>query len=139
MKLVALANRWCVRALRVEATSAQHVQQSGQWFGCLSWPTKSEYPYCRVEARILLTIQRVGARGVVHMPQFNGKQEGRVARSTKPHLRCPRNGQADELHSSVSVNMPLVALNKRLGRRQRSSPPARIPANKVAVRLKRAA
>jgi hypothetical protein len=58
------------------------------------------------------------------MPQFNGKQEGRVARSTRPHLRCPRNGQADELHSSVSVNMPLVALNKRLGRRQRSSPPS---------------
>jgi len=49
---------------------------------------------------------------VVHMPQFNGKQEGRVARSTTPDLRCPRNGQADELHSSASVNMPLVALNK---------------------------
>jgi hypothetical protein len=29
-------------------------------------------------------------------------------------------------------------LNKRLGRRQRLSPPARIPANKVAVRLKNA-
>jgi hypothetical protein len=69
------------------------------------------------------------------MPQFNGKQEGRVTRLTRPNLRCPRNGQADELHSSVSVNMPLVALNKRLGRRQRSFPPARIPANKVAVRL----
>ena len=69
------------------------------------------------------------------MPQFNGKQEGRVARSAKPHLRCPRNGQADELvSSSVSVDMPLVALNKRLGRRQRLSPPARIPANKVTLR-----
>lgn len=79
----------------------------------------------------------VGARGLVHKPQFNGKQEGRVARSTTPSLRCPRNGQADELTpSSVSVNMPLVALNKRLGRRQRLSPPARIPANKVAARLK---
>ena len=30
--------------------------------------------------------------------------------------------------------MPLVALNKRLGRRQRLSPPARIPANKVTLR-----
>ncbi len=79
----------------------------------------------------------VGARGVVHTPQFNGKQEGCVARSTPPNLRCPRNGQADELvSSSVSVNKPLVALNKRLGRRQRLSPPARIPANKVVVRLK---
>jgi hypothetical protein len=38
----------------------------------------------------------VGARDVVHISQFNGKQEGRVARSTTPHLRCPRNGQADE-------------------------------------------
>jgi vitamin B12 transporter len=67
----------------------------------------------------------VGARGLVHKLQFNGKQEGCVARSTTPHLRCPRNGQADELvSSSVSVNMPLVALNKRLGRRQRQSPPS---------------
>ncbi len=70
-------------------------------------------------------MEAVGARGLVHRLQFNGKQEGCVARSTRPHLRCPRNGQADELaSSSVSVNMPLVALNKRLGRRQRLSPPS---------------
>jgi hypothetical protein len=34
----------------------------------------------------------VGARGVVHMPQFNGKQEGKFTQN-RPNLRCPRNGK----------------------------------------------
>ena len=37
-------------------------------------------------------ILRVGARGVVHTPQFNGKQEGQ-ADQAEPNLRCPRNGK----------------------------------------------
>jgi len=45
----------------------------------------------------------VGARGVVHMPQFNGKQESESAFAffakspPKISLRCPRNGQANKL------------------------------------------
>ena len=45
----------------------------------------------------------VGARGVVHMPQFNGKQESESALAQgamcppKISLRCPRNGQANKL------------------------------------------
>jgi hypothetical protein len=45
----------------------------------------------------------VGARGVVHTPQFNGKQESESAlaevakRPPKISLRCPRNGQANKL------------------------------------------
>ena len=37
-------------------------------------------------------MRHVGARGVVHMPQFNGKQEG-DADTSEPNLRCPRNGK----------------------------------------------
>ena len=50
-------------------------------------------------------IVTVGARGVVHTPQFNGKQEGCVARSTKPHLRCPRNGQTDEFLQTLLLSI----------------------------------
>ena len=42
----------------------------------------------------------VGARGVVHMPQFNGKQEGRIDQidNTQPALPPQRsNGRALEL------------------------------------------
>jgi hypothetical protein len=67
-----------------------------------------------------LKIASVGARGVVHMPQFNGKQEGAPTGSS-PHLRCPRNGQADESFAiRLPVTQPLDALNKRLGRRPAS-------------------
>ncbi len=34
----------------------------------------------------------VGARAVVRMAQFNGKQEGR-RHIRQPNLRCPRNGK----------------------------------------------
>jgi hypothetical protein len=62
-------------------------------------------------------IASVGARGVVHMPQFNGKQE-RTPKLGRPSLRCPRNGQADESFSiRLPITVPLDALNKRLGRR----------------------
>ena len=36
-------------------------------------------------------IHGVGARGVVLMPQFNGKQED--VNQLTPNLRCPRNGK----------------------------------------------
>jgi hypothetical protein len=58
----------------------------------------------------------VGARGVVHTPQFNGKQEGRVARSTTPNLRCPRNGQTDELLSSAFVTKATGRLEQATGK-----------------------
>jgi len=37
-------------------------------------------------------MRAVGARGVVQMPQFNGKQGGELVKSL-PNLRCPRNGK----------------------------------------------
>jgi hypothetical protein len=59
----------------------------------------------------------VGARGVVHMPQFNGKQEGKFT-PDRPNLRCPRNGkqtsQARFSPRSAFIHQPLDAL--RLGR-----------------------
>ncbi|MEY4506802.1 MAG: hypothetical protein RL297_1380 [Pseudomonadota bacterium] len=58
----------------------------------------------------------VGARCVVHTPQFNGKQEGRVARSATPNLRCPRNGQADEPSCSASVTPATERLEQVLGK-----------------------
>ena len=51
----------------------------------------------------------VGARDVVHTPQFNGKQESESAlaevakRPPKISLRCPRNGQANEMPLGVSI------------------------------------
>ncbi len=66
--------------------------------------------------RLIVKIANVGARGVVHMPQFNGKQEGRVARSTTPNLRCPRNGQADEPFGSASVTQATERLEQALGK-----------------------
>jgi len=70
----------------------------------------------KVAARLIVKIVNVGARGVVHTPQFNGKQEGNVARSTNPNLRCPRNGQADELYSSASVTQATERLEQALGK-----------------------
>jgi iron complex outermembrane receptor protein len=58
----------------------------------------------------------VGARGVVHMPQFNGKQEEGVARSTHSNLRCPRNGQADEPLGSASVTQATGRLEQAPGK-----------------------
>jgi len=69
-----------------------------------------------VAARLIVKIVNVGARGVVHTPQFNGKQEGCVARSTTPHLRCPRNGQADEPFGSASVTQATERLEQALGK-----------------------
>ena len=36
--------------------------------------------------------------------------------STTPRLRCPRNGQADELHSSASVTQATERLEQALGK-----------------------
>jgi vitamin B12 transporter len=53
---------------------------------------------------------------VVHTLQFNGKQEGCVARSTTPNLRCPRNGQADEPLGSASVTQATERLEQAFGK-----------------------
>ena len=53
---------------------------------------------------------------------------------SKLNLRCPRNGKWT--HCKVPLpSRPLSVLNKRLGRRWRLNPPARIPANTVVARL----
>ena len=79
----------------------------------------------------------VGARSVVRMLQFNGKQEdadatradnSRAANAAAPNLRCPRNGKRTNCavqhwrkpviaHTSRFHHKPLSALNKRMGRR----------------------
>jgi len=69
-----------------------------------------------VGASFVVKITGVGARGVVHTPQFNGKQEGRVARSTRSNLRCPRNGQTDELFSSAFVTHATGRLEQAPGK-----------------------
>jgi vitamin B12 transporter len=53
---------------------------------------------------------------VVHTPQFNGKQEEGVARSTPSNLRCPRNGQADEPSGSASVKQATGRLEQAPGK-----------------------
>ena len=79
----------------------------------------------------------VGARSVVRMLQFNGKQEdanatradnSRAANAVASNLRCPRNGKrtngADfhwrkllDIAAFCFHHKPLSALNKRMGRR----------------------
>jgi len=61
-------------------------------------------------------MEGVGARGVVHTPQFNGKQEGYVARSTRPHLRCPRNGQTDEFYKLRFCQIATECLEQAFGK-----------------------
>ena len=53
---------------------------------------------------------------MVHTPQFNGKQEEGVARSTPSNLRCPRNGQADEPSGSASVTKATGRLEHATGK-----------------------
>ncbi len=43
----------------------------------------------------------VGARGLVHKPQFNGKQEREPPRG-ELDLRCPRNGQQTGIFALLS-------------------------------------
>ena len=43
----------------------------------------------------------VGARGLVHKPQFNGKQESQPLRGALD-LRCPRNGQQTGIFAPLS-------------------------------------
>ena len=56
----------------------------------------------------------VGARGLVHKPQFNGKQESQPPRG-KLDLRCPRNGQQTGFLPRFH-QMPLSALKQVLGK-----------------------
>ena len=61
-------------------------------------------------------LTRVGARVVVHTPQFNGKQGVTLRLWRFASLRCPRNGQRPNHPIQLSHPVPLGALNKRLGR-----------------------
>jgi hypothetical protein len=70
----------------------------------------------RVVKACALKFVPVGARGVVHTPQFNGNQEGRAARSARPNLSCPRNGQADEPLGSASVKQATGRLEQATGK-----------------------
>mgnify|MGYP003704874311 CR=1 FL=1 len=79
----------------------------------------------------------VGARGVVHTPQFNGNQEEWLAPSPLQPELPPQRSSGQALWASLLSRKPLNTLNKCLGRRQRLSPPARIPANKVVLRFER--
>jgi hypothetical protein len=45
-----------------------------------------------VKPKVLGYNAAVGARGLVQMPQLNGKQEDALARA-QSNLRCPRNGK----------------------------------------------
>ncbi len=74
----------------------------------------------------------VGARAVVHMAQFNGKQEGRPR---KANLTCAApatvSGQIRKDFASITAT---ECLEQALGKAMGVAPPARIPANKVVVR-----
>src|SRR6218665_3014562 len=90
-----------------------------------------------VNSRASRTLGAVGARGVVHMPQFNGKQEGAVVIHGAPGLRCPRNGQRTNHPISSPHHTPLCALpTKALGKAGGVVRPARIRANLVAARAR---
>jgi hypothetical protein len=56
----------------------------------------------------------VGARDLVHKPQFNGKQESQPPRGDLD-LRCPRNGQQTGILPRFH-QMPLSALKQVLGK-----------------------
>jgi len=56
----------------------------------------------------------VGARGLVHKPQFNGKQESEPLRG-ELDLRCPRNGQQTGILPRFQ-QLPLSALKQVLGK-----------------------
>jgi hypothetical protein len=88
-------------------------------------------------------IHGVGARGVVHTPQFNGKLEGSVGNGP-PNQRCPRNGKwtvcflvpSSKTHPLSSTPLEPSGFGKVM----KVAPSARIPANTAAARFfKRAA
>ena len=56
----------------------------------------------------------VGARGLVHKPQFNGKQESQPSQG-KLDLRCPRNGQQTGILPRFHQK-PLNALKQVFGK-----------------------
>ena len=54
------------------------------------------------------------------MPQFNGKQEGRVdSLDRHPTCAAPATVKRTSFTAPLLSHKPLSALNKRLGRRQR--------------------
>jgi len=77
---------------------------------------------------------------VVHMPQFNGKQEGHTP-GMGPNLRCPRNGKQTSGHERMrerSLSLHPTATGRHAvssGKAMEVGLSARIPANKVVVRL----
>jgi hypothetical protein len=58
----------------------------------------------------------VGARGVVHTPQFNGKQESYVARSTRLHLRCPATVKRTSFHELRFCQLATERLEQAFGK-----------------------
>jgi len=58
----------------------------------------------------------VGARGVVHMPQFNGNQDKRGGAPSLFNLSCPRNGQADKPSGFASVYTATGRLEQATGK-----------------------
>src|SRR6218665_1736385 len=88
-----------------------------------------------VNSRASRTLGAVGARGVVHRPQFNGKQEGAVVMHGAPGLRCPRNGQRTNHPIPSPLHTPLCALaNQAHGKAWGGVPPALVAANMVSAR-----
>jgi hypothetical protein len=78
---------------------------------------------------------RVGARGVVRMPQFNGKQEGK---STPTDLTCAAPATVSRRDSGFARSPPhshwTAGSDRRSGKAVEFVLPARIPANTVVTR-----
>src|SRR6218665_4045707 len=88
-----------------------------------------------VNSRASRTLGAVGARGGVHMPQFNGKQEGAVVLHGAPGLCRARNGHRTDHQILSPVHTTLWALaDQAHGKGLGGVPPARIPANMVGAR-----
>ena len=78
--------------------------------------------------------QPVGARAVVHMAQFNGKQEGRPR---KADLTCAAPATVSgQIRKDFAPITATECLEQALGKAMGVAPSARIPANKVVVRLR---
>ena len=89
---------------------------------------------CRFDVKCFFVYyQSVGARAVVHIAQFNGKQE---RRPRKANLTCaaPATVSGRIRKDSASITAT-EGLEQALGKAMGVVPPARIPANNVAVRL----
>ena len=75
----------------------------------------------------------VGARAVVHMAQFNGKQEGRPR---KANLTCAAPATVSgQIRKDFAPITATECLEQALGKARRVASSARIPANTVDLRL----